>query len=75
MSPDTLTISLDMLTIIAVGIVMLVTNLLMLAYIIGKYGWDGRRDIRPIRDNRPIVVHYSSKCRICEVRCPHNTFS
>ncbi len=74
MSPDTLTISLDMLTIIAVGIVMLVTNLLMLAYIIGKYGWDGQRDIRPTRDNRPIVVDYSSQCRICQVRCPHNTF-
>ena len=68
MSPDTLAMSYDMLAIIAVGIVMIVANLLMLAYIIGKYGWDGRRDIRPTS------VHYSSKCRICQARCPHNTF-
>lgn len=68
MSPDTLTMSYEMLTIIVVGIVLIVSQLLMLAYIIGKYGWDGRRDIHPI-------ILYSSKCRICQVRCPHNTFA
>lgn len=67
MSPDTLTMSYDMLTIIVVGIVLIVTQLLTLAYVIGKYGWDGRRDIRP-------TILYSSKCRICQARCLHNTF-
>ena len=57
MSPDTL-------AIVAVGVVLIVANLMMIAYIIGRDAGEVRRDNRS-----------TSKRRICQARCPHNTFS